>query len=139
MRAGQGKLRNRRFTQRKGPLIIYNHDKGIVRAFRNIQGVELCHVGNLNLLQLAPGGHLGRFCIWTKSAFTRLDKLFGTFTKDSQQKHGFRLARSLMLNADLQRVINSDEIQSVLHSAGPRRTKKAHIKKKIHFEILVFC
>lgn len=31
----------------------------------------------LNLLQLAPGGHLGRFCIWTKSAVEQLDKIFG--------------------------------------------------------------
>jgi hypothetical protein len=29
-------------------------------------------------LQLAPGGHLGRFCIWTKSAFEKLDAIFGT-------------------------------------------------------------
>ena len=29
------------------------------------------------LLQLAPGGHLGRFIIWTKSAFEQLDTIFG--------------------------------------------------------------
>ena len=28
-------------------------------------------------VQLAPGGHLGRFIIWTKSAFDRLDEVFG--------------------------------------------------------------
>ena len=28
-------------------------------------------------LQLAPGGHLGRFIIWTKSAFDQLDSIFG--------------------------------------------------------------
>lgn len=28
-------------------------------------------------VQLAPGGHLGRFIIWTKSAFDRLDEIFG--------------------------------------------------------------
>ena len=27
--------------------------------------------------QLAPGGHLGRFIIWTKSAFDKLDEVFG--------------------------------------------------------------
>ena len=31
----------------------------------------------LNLLQLAPGGHLGRFCIWTKSAVEKLEGIFG--------------------------------------------------------------
>ena len=28
-------------------------------------------------VQLAPGGHLGRFIIWTKGAFSRLDEIFG--------------------------------------------------------------
>jgi large subunit ribosomal protein L4e len=41
MRAGKGKMRNRRFRQRRGPLVIYNDDDGIVKAFRNIPGVEL--------------------------------------------------------------------------------------------------
>merc|ERR1712178_177780 len=68
-RAGKGKARNRRFVQRKGPLVIYSEDNGIVKALRNLPGVETCCVSRLNLLQLAPGGHIGRFCIWTKSAF----------------------------------------------------------------------
>ena len=129
MRAGKGKMRNRRFTQRRGPLIIYNRDNGIVRAFRNIPGIELCHVNSLNLLQLAPGGHLGRFCIWTKSAFEKLDKLFGTFTRNAKGKHGFRLARSMMLNADLQRVINSDEIQTILRKKKASKTHRKLLKK----------
>ena len=32
----------------------------------------LNQVDNLNLLKLAPGGHVGRFCIWTESAFKKL-------------------------------------------------------------------
>ncbi len=32
------------------------------------------------MLQLAPGGHLGRFIIWTKSAFDQLDSIFGKLT-----------------------------------------------------------
>ncbi|KAI9105699.1 putative ribosomal protein L4 [Phlyctochytrium arcticum] len=41
LRAGVGKMRNRRHTQRRGPLIIYGQDNGIVKAFRNLPGVEL--------------------------------------------------------------------------------------------------
>jgi large subunit ribosomal protein L4e len=41
LRAGVGKLRNRRHRQRRGPLIIYGQDQGLVKAFRNIPGVEL--------------------------------------------------------------------------------------------------
>jgi large subunit ribosomal protein L4e len=37
-RAGIGKMRNRRRVMKRGPLIIYNKDNGITRAFRNIPG-----------------------------------------------------------------------------------------------------
>merc|ERR1711935_315061 len=86
MRAGKGKMRNRRFVQRRGPLIIYNNDSGITRAFRNIPGVELADVSSLNVLQLAPGGHLGRFCVWTQGAFESLDSVFGTATEPSSTR-----------------------------------------------------
>jgi len=58
LRAGKGKMRGRRHRQRLGPLVVYDKDEGICRAFRNIPGVELCCVHRLNLLQLAPGSHL---------------------------------------------------------------------------------
>jgi len=129
LRAGQGKLRNRRFTQRRGPLIVYKRDNGIVRAFRNIPGVELLPVRSLNLLQLAPGGHLGRFIIWTKGAFEQLNKLYGTEKTGSKTKKGYNLPKSLMANADLQRIVNSDEIQNAVRPAKSRRTRSAHRKK----------
>jgi len=115
IRRGAGKSRNRRYTQRRGPLIIYDASEGLHKAFRNLSGVELTNVDNLSLLDLAPGGHLGRFCIWTKGAFEKLDSLFGTYEKDTAtKKNHFNLPRSFMTNADLARIINSDEIQSVL-------------------------
>merc|ERR1712096_388877 len=77
IRTGQGKMRNRRHVQRRGPLVIYAEDNGIVKAFWGLSGVEVCSVERLNLLQLAPGGHLGRFCIFTENAFARLDGIFG--------------------------------------------------------------
>merc|ERR1712189_45677 len=40
IRAGKGKLRNRRHRMRRGPPVIYNEDHGIRQAFRNIPGVE---------------------------------------------------------------------------------------------------
>merc|ERR1711975_43528 len=73
IRRGKGKMRNRRRVQRRGPLIVYDQKSSLVKAFRNIPGIELCCVERLNLLQLAPGGHLGRFIIWTKGALERLD------------------------------------------------------------------
>merc|ERR1712228_773824 len=54
MRAGKGKLRNRRTVMKRGPLVIYDQDQGLTKAFRNIPGVDTISVDNLNLLKLAP-------------------------------------------------------------------------------------
>jgi large subunit ribosomal protein L4e len=112
LRAGKGKMRNRRYVSRRGPLVVYKNDSGISRAFRNLPGVELAHVDSLNLLQLAPGGHLGRFIVWTAAAFERLVDNWGTSRAGSQTKTDYRLPRPQMTNSDLTRIINSDEVQS---------------------------
>jgi len=72
---------------------------------------------------MAPGGHLGRFIIWTKDAFERLDTIYGSYKKASSQKVNYTLPRNIMTNADLTRIINSDEIQSVLRRKGDAKTK----------------
>ena len=48
------------------------NSQGLTRAFRNLPGVDTISVDNLNILKLAPGGHVGRFCIWTESAFKKV-------------------------------------------------------------------
>lgn len=114
VRAGRGKMRNRRYTMRKGPLVIYEEDGGIVRAMRNIPGVETMSVNAMNILTLAPGGHFGRFIVWTESAFKKLNAIYGTVKSGAPLKKGYRLPRAMMENADVARIINSDEVQSVL-------------------------
>jgi large subunit ribosomal protein L4e len=125
IRPGKGKARNRRHVQKRGPLIIHNKSSEgdrlcpqLISAFRNIPGVDFCHVSRLNLLQLAPGGHIGRFIVWTEGAFKQLDTIFGTSTTNSVQKKHYRPPRSILTNADINRVINSQEIQSAIR---PRR------------------
>ena len=130
LRAGKGKLRNRRHRQRRGPLVVYNEDKGIVRAFRNLPGVELVNVRRLNLLQLAPGGHLGRFVIWTEGAFGLLDEVFGTFDKASTHKKDYILPTAKIANPDVTRLINSDEIQSVVRPANSKHQKRPWTQHK---------
>nr|AEL28876.1 ribosomal protein L4 [Heliconius melpomene cythera] len=120
LRAGKGKMRNRRRVQRKGPLIIYHKDKGLSKAFRNIPGVEMLSVNKLNLLKLAPGGHVGRFIIWTQSAFKRLDNLFGSWKSPSKLKKNFNLPQPKMANTDLSRLLRSDEIRKVLRAPNKR-------------------
>jgi len=125
IRRGKGKLRGRRYVQRRGPLIVYNEKAPLTKAFRNLPGVELVSVTRLNLLQLAPGGHLGRFVIWTKDAFERLDSIYGTYKKGAAEKHEYKLPHAHMTNADLTRIINSDEVQSVV------RPKKSNSRQQI--------
>lgn len=127
MRAGQGKLRGRRYVQRRGPLVVYSQDNGIVKAFRNIPGVELANVESLNLLKLAPGGHVGRFIIWTRGAFERLDSIYGTTKQVSEAKKGYKLPKNIMTNTDITRIINSDEIQSKVQA---RTTVKILARQK---------
>jgi len=130
LRAGKGKMRNRRHRQRRGPLVVYNEDNGIVKAFRNLPGVELVNVRRLNLLQLAPGGHLGRFVIWTEGAFGLLDEVFGTFDKASVFKKDYFLPTAKITNPDVTRLINSDEIQSIVRPAGQKIQKRPWTQKK---------
>eukprot|EP01069_Polyplicarium_translucidae_P006389 Polyplicarium_translucidae@DN2954_c0_g1_i1.p3 len=127
IRKGRGKSRNRRYTMRKGPLVVYARDFGLVRATRNIPGVETCDVSKLSLLSLAPGGVLGRFVIWTEEAFRRLQDIYGDYETGSKTKKGYVLPRGLMTNCDLQRIINSDEIQRVLN---PLKAKETVPKRK---------
>jgi large subunit ribosomal protein L4e len=121
IRTGKGKWRNRRYVMRRGPLVVHAGNPNLEHAFRNISGVELANVERLNLLQLAPGGHLGRFIIFTQGAFERLDSIFGTYSAKSAQKSYFTLPRSIVAQADVARIINSDEVQSVLKRGGQSR------------------
>merc|ERR1719413_70607 len=116
VRKGKGKARNRRYTMRKGPLVVYNEDNGIVKAMRNIPGVETASVDRLNLLKLAPGGQFGRFVIWTEGAFKKLSEIYGTYKSGAGLKRGYTLPRAPMENADIARIINSNEVQSVLRA-----------------------
>ncbi|TRY68723.1 hypothetical protein TCAL_04669 [Tigriopus californicus] len=120
MRAGKGKMRNRRRVQKLGPLVIYANDQGLTRAFRNIPGVDTICVDNLNLLKLAPGGHVGRFCIWTESAFKKLDALYGTWRKASSEKKNWNLPQPKMAQTDLAKLLKSEEIRKVLRAPNKK-------------------
>merc|ERR1712109_108200 len=127
IRAGKGKMRNRRRVMKKGPLIVYDQDQGLTRAFRNLPGVDTISVDNLNILKLAPGGHVGRFCIWTESAFKKLDNLYGTWRKSSSEKKSWNLPQPKMAVTDLSKLLKSEEIRKVLR-APDRKVSKAVLK-----------
>ena len=127
-------MRGRRHRMRRGPLVVFDPEvdgKDLSRGFRNIPGVETCSVHALNLLQLAPGGHLGRFIVWSSAAFKALDEIYGSTTKPSALKKNFVLPSNVVSQADLTRLINSSEIQSVVRAPkGSAKTKRAGVQKK---------
>jgi len=55
-----------------------------------VSGITLLNVARLNLVKVAPGGHLGRFCIWTQSAINKLDSIYGTWKTPSQVKNNYK-------------------------------------------------
>ena len=114
LRAGKGKMRDRRRVKALGPVVIYSRDSGLTRAFRNIPGIETINVEKLGLLRLAPGGHIGRFCIWTEGAIRKLNKIYGTWTKKAELKRDFSLPQPTMSNTDLTRILKSEEVRKAI-------------------------
>ncbi len=77
VRSGKGKMRGRKYKRAVGPLLVIMEDQGIVKASRNLPGVNVVNVKDLNAELLAPGARLGRLTIWARSAFEKVDELFG--------------------------------------------------------------
>ncbi len=78
IRAGKGKTRGRKYKKRKSVLIVVNEDHGIKKGSRNIPGVDIVDLNELNVELLAPGAHAGRLSLWTKSAIKNLDALIAS-------------------------------------------------------------
>ncbi len=77
VRAGKGKMRGRKYKRAVGPLLVVGEDQGIMRAARNLPGVDVVLARNLNVKLLAPGAHPGRLTVWTPSAIKVVKELWG--------------------------------------------------------------
>jgi large subunit ribosomal protein L4e len=80
IRAGKGKMRGRKYKNRKSLLIVAASDQGLGKAARNLPGVDFITVEKLNAELLAPGTHAGRLTIWTEGSLQKLNE------KNSQEK-----------------------------------------------------
>jgi large subunit ribosomal protein L4e len=78
VRAGKGKMRGRRYKTKRGLLIVVQEKCPLELAAKNIPGVEVSRVKELNVELLAPGAKPGRITLWTKGAIEKLktEKLF---------------------------------------------------------------
>jgi large subunit ribosomal protein L4e len=77
VRAGKGKMRGRKMKQAVGPLLVITKNDGVAEAARNLPGMAIVSVENLNAEVLAPGTRPGRLTVWTNSAFEKLETVFG--------------------------------------------------------------
>ena len=57
-----------------------------------------------------------------------MDTIFGSFRKTGEQKSHFQLERSVLANADISRIINSNEVQTVVRPA--QENFVAHYRQK---------
>ncbi|MCQ1535508.1 50S ribosomal protein L4 [Methanosarcina sp. KYL-1] len=76
IRAGRGKLRGRKYKHKKSILIVAGENSPILKAARNLSGVDAVTVDSLNAELLAPGTHAGRLTIWTEAAIEKLEGAF---------------------------------------------------------------
>ena len=69
IRAGKGKMRNRRYRVKKGPLLVVSDlDKNITKSIKNVRGFEVMDYRNLLVSDLSMGYTYGRAVVFTKSA-----------------------------------------------------------------------
>lgn len=74
VRPGKGKARGRRYRTAAGPLIVVAGDCRLLKAAKNIAGIDVCDVKGLNASLLAPGAVPGRLTLFTANAIEKLSK-----------------------------------------------------------------
>lgn len=73
-RAGKGKARGRIWKAKKSVLIVTGKNSPILKAVRNLPGVDSVTTASLNVDLVAPGAEAGRLVVWTESAIKELEK-----------------------------------------------------------------
>jgi len=73
VRAGRGKLRNRRYIIKRGPLIVVSdEDDNLVKIANNIKGVEIVHIDFLLAKDFGMDINPGRIVLFTKNSLEQL-------------------------------------------------------------------
>ncbi|HEY3272383.1 MAG TPA: 50S ribosomal protein L4 [Methanocella sp.] len=75
VRAGRGKMRGRYYQKKVGLLLVIAEDNGIGIAARNVPGMDIATIDELNAEMLAPGTHAGRLTLWTEGAMKLLTEV----------------------------------------------------------------
>ena len=64
--------KGRKYKAKVGPLFVVSKECELLNSARNIPGIDIETVNNLNTELLAPGTHPGRLVVWSKSAIQNL-------------------------------------------------------------------
>ncbi|MFB6125458.1 MAG: 50S ribosomal protein L4 [Halanaeroarchaeum sp.] len=72
VRAGQGKLRGRKYRTPSSLCIVTSSETGPSKAARNLPGVTVATGAAVSAEDLAPGGEPGRLTVWTESALAEV-------------------------------------------------------------------
>mmetsp|Transcript_12467 Transcript_12467/g.30701 ORF Transcript_12467/g.30701 Transcript_12467/m.30701 type:complete len:288 (-) Transcript_12467:571-1434(-) len=73
----RSKFKTTQKAQKKGPVLIINSSKDYSVLTKNIHRIEIRQVKNINFFNIAPGGRIGRFCIYTKDSFLAIFNKIG--------------------------------------------------------------
>lgn len=78
VRAGLGKLRGRKYRKKKGPLVVVGKSCSLMKAAKNLSGLDVVETKALNAELLAPGALPGRITLFTENAINAMEenKLF---------------------------------------------------------------
>ena len=71
-RAGKGRKRGRTKKKKKSVLVVTGKSARVYKAARNLTGVDVVRLKELNAELLAPGGMPGRLTVFTESALSGL-------------------------------------------------------------------
>lgn len=74
VRAGKGKARGRKFKKRTSVLLVVSGKCSLLNAAKNIPGINVVEIKNINAELLAPGAVPGRLALFTDSAVDMLSK-----------------------------------------------------------------
>jgi len=73
IRAGRGKMRNRKYRTPVSVLIVVSEkDAPVFKGAKNLPGVDIEIVTSLSASILAPGGDAGRLTVYTRSAISKM-------------------------------------------------------------------
>ncbi len=74
IRAGIGTMRGRKYRRKKGILVVVSGECDLLKAAKNIPGIDVVFVKALNAELLAPGTDAGRITLWTENAVSVIGK-----------------------------------------------------------------